>query len=459
MRRLIVTILAWLVCSFAFTQTSDDKFQRTLSDVLNDLEVKYQVKFRFSDSSIQADSMILDYANWRFRPDFDQTIQNVLAPFDLVCIPDGKNKYKIQGYRYHRRSVAEAKDFLDYLSSLYDNKTEWEKRRNEIIPCLRKAIRLDSIPEKPNSKVILVNKRNYDGYQVENFSIEILPGVYTMGSIYRPAKVKGKIPVVLCPIGHFGNGRYHEQIQYRCAGLAKMGAMVATYDLFAWQESELQFDSKKHRSSYANTIQALNSFRILDYLLSFKYADTNRVGITGASGGGSHTMLMAAIDPRIDVSVPTAMMSAIHYGGCPCESGNPIHFCGGGTNNVEIAALFAPKPLLIISDGGDWTSNVPKLEFPLLQKVYGFYGNDAIVKNAHFANEGHDYGKNKREAMYRFMIEHLELDQSKLFDKNDELNESTITIEDQNSLKVFGDNGERFPENAVDFETLKSYFE
>lgn len=458
MRRIIVTLIACFAFFIAMAQNSDDQFQRTLSEIIHDLEVQYQVKFRFSDSTLQPDSMILKYANWRYRPDFDQTMQNVLAPFDLICLPDGDNKYKIEGFRYHRRSVDEAKEFLDHLASLYNNKTEWEERREEMIPCLRKAIRLDSIPEKPDSKVILINKRSHDGYQVENFSIEVLPGVYTMGSIYRPAKIKGKIPVILCPIGHFGNGRYNEQIQYRCAGLAKMGAIVATYDLFAWQESRLQFDSQKHRSSYANTMQALNSFRILDYLLSFKYADTNRVGITGASGGGSHTMLMAAIDSRIDVSVPTAMLSAIHYGGCPCESGNPIHFCGGGTNNVEIAALVAPKPMLVISDGGDWTSNVPELEFPLLEKIYKFYGEDALLKNAHFANEGHDYGRNKREAMYRFMAKHLQLDKSSLFDEKDQLNESTITIESQNELKVFGDNGEYFPKNAVEFETLKTYF-
>ena len=111
-----------------------------------------------------------------------------------------------------------------------------------------------------------------------------------------------------------------------------MGAMSISYDLFGWGESGLQFDMRYHRKALANTIQALNSIRLLDYLLSFDYADPDRVGITGGSGGGSHTMLISAIDDRIDVSVPVVMMSSIHYGGCPCESGNPIHLCGGGTS-------------------------------------------------------------------------------------------------------------------------------
>ena len=122
--------------------------------------------------------------------------------------------------------------------------------------------------------------------------------------------------------------------------------MVVNYDLFGWGESALQVGYESHRTSMANTIQALNSIRLLDYLLSFDYADEDRVGITGASGGGSHSILMSAIDDRIDVSVPVVTMSAIHYGGCPCESGNPIHLCGDGTNNVELAGLFAPKKKL-----------------------------------------------------------------------------------------------------------------
>lgn len=59
-------------------------------------------------------------------------------------------------------------------------------------------------------------------------------------------------------------------------------------------------------------------------------------------------------------------------GGCPCESGKPIQLAGGGTCNAELAAMFAPRPMLVVSDGGDWTASVPTLEYPYLQRVYGF---------------------------------------------------------------------------------------
>ena len=96
------------------------------------------------------------------------------------------------------------------------------------------------------------------------------------------------------------------------------------------------------------TIQVLNSTRILDYLISLPEANAELVAITGASGGGSHTMLMTALDDRIKVSVPVVMLSCYFYGGCPCESGLPIHLCGKGTNNAEIAAMAAPRPQMVV---------------------------------------------------------------------------------------------------------------
>ncbi|WP_423128289.1 hypothetical protein [Gaoshiqia sp. Z1-71] len=460
-KRSILLLLAGMAVFQLHAQTlnSDNRFQRPLKDVLKDIETRYQVKLRISEKDVEG--KVLDYADWRFRPGLEETLKNVLAPFDLVHLPDGApGKFKIEGYRYHLRTIPEARETLDQLAGLYPDKASWESRRDALKACLPEAVRLSPLPQSPGTKPILTPKRKMDGYTVQNIALEVLPGVYVCGSVYQPSKIRGKIPVVLCPNGHFGDGRYNKDIQARCAGLARMGAVAVSYDLFAWGESVLQFEPEAHRKSMANTMQALNSIRLLDYLLSLDYADPNRVGITGGSGGGSHSMLMSALDDRIDISVPVVMMSAIHYGGCPCESGNPIHLCEGGTNNVELAGLFAPKPQLIISDGGDWTANVSELEFPYLKRIYDFYGPNAVVENVHLPGEGHDYGPSKRAAMYRFMVQHLGLDSSKVFSPDGGLDESAIAIEPADQLKVFGANGERLPANALKgFDQLEEVFQ
>jgi hypothetical protein len=228
-----------------------------------------------------------------------------------------------------------------------------------------------------------------------------------------------------------------------------MGAIAFCYDLFAWGESRLQFKEEDHRRSIANTIHNLNGIRILDYLTSLKGVDTTRIAITGGSGGGSQTMQLTAIDNRIKVSIPVVMVSSYFFGGCPCESGMPFQLCGGGTNNAEIAAMAAPRPMLIVSDGKDWTSAVPELEYPFIQRIYNFYGKPNLVKNAHFPDEGHDYGLSKRLALYEFIAEYLKLDITRIKNKEGKIDESTCTIEEFPAMYVFGKNGENLPANAI----------
>ena len=239
-----------------------------------------------------------------------------------------------------------------------------------------------------------------------------------------------------------------------------MGAMAFSYDLFAWGESLLQFKSQDHRRALAQTIQFLNSERILDWMLSFKHADPSRVAITGGSGGGSQTMLVTALDSRITLSVPVVMLSSYHSGGCPCESGMGVHLCGGGTNNVEIAAMAAPRPQLVVSDGKDWTQQVPEVEFPFVQRIYGFYGKADAVENVHLASEGHDYGINKRIALYDFLAKHFKLDLRKVKDRSGKIDESKVTIEKYPAMYVFGEKGEKLPANAIkSFNELEKMFE
>jgi len=461
MQRFPILVLLFLMCLSGLSaqgQNSDNKYQRPLKDVLLDIQDQFKVRLKIPEELIK--DKVLNYADWRRKPwSLEQSLANVLAPFDLKFVKEFEGVYKIKEFEYPRGVEKDGEEFLNYLTGLYKDLPTWEARKQQLKTCMIDAIGLNPMPKSPGTKPIITNKRIYDGYSVENVALEILPGVYTTGSVYKSLKGK-KCPVIINPNGHFGDGRYRADQQYRCAMQARMGAISVSYDLFAWDESQLQFDSKWHRKSVAHTIQTLNAIRWIDYLTSLKNADPEKVAITGGSGGGSQTMLVTAIEDRIKVSIPVVMTSSYFSGGCPCESGMPIHLCCGGTNNAEIAAMCAPRPMLIISDGKDWTSAVPRLEFPFIQRTYGFYNKEALVENSHFGNEGHDYGLSKRLASYPFLAKYLGLNAKAAQNEKGDFDESKVTIEKYEELHVFGLKGEGFPSNAVrDLETLNKVLE
>ena len=173
-------------------------------------------------------------------------------------------------------------------------------------------------------------------------------------------------------------------------------------------------------------------------MLEQEGVDPARVGVSGESGGGTQAFMLTALDPRIAVSVPVVMVSSYFFGGCACESGLPTHRSADHfVSNAMVAALAAPRPMLVISDGNDWTQHVPEIEFPFLKKIYGYYDASTNVANVHLPNEGHDYGPSKREAMYRFIAEPLGLNLAAVLTSDGKIDESTATIEKAPALHVF----------------------
>ena len=331
------------------------------------------------------------------------------------------------------------------FASEWNDRVSWEERAQMIRTGIIDGMQLERMPVVEGAfNPVIHSRREMDGYVVQNIAIESFPGFWITGNLYTPISPEEKNPAVLCPHGHAADKRLTADVQIRSAALARMGAIVFAYDMVGYGESH----QVEHKIPIALVLQTYNSRRVLDYLLSRPDVDPSRIGMTGGSGGGTQTFILTAIDQRISVSVPAVQVSAHFFGGCVCESGMPIHNSGHHqTNNVEIAALCAPRPLLLISNGGDWTSNTPRIEYPYIQKVYALYHAEHRVENVHLPAEKHDYGPSKRAAAYNFLGHHLNLNRGALPYDNG-YQEDFVKVLDPEKLKVF-DSKHLLPPDAL----------
>jgi len=360
-----------------------------------------------------------------------------------------------QGYFY---TLEQGTAELKKLDSMYSTKAEWETRKTMLRAAIFKGMNLSPMPAKTPLNTVFGPKRVHDGYTVQNVYFESIPGFYMCGNLYRPANDSVRHPAILCPHGHFDGdtlgawGRLRPDQQKRCATFARMGAVVFSYSMFGWAgESAKQLDptaiiekpnrdsiSKHHGIPLALTMQTWNSIRALDFLETLPDVDMSKVAVTGASGGGTQTFLLAALDDRVSVSIPVVMVSCNFFGGCNCESGLPIHQSEDHfTDNAEIAAMAAPNPLLMVSDGDDWTKNEPTLELPFIKRIYGFYNASDNAANEHFPDGVHDYGYAKRIPVYKFLAKHLGMDLKAVSDPDGTINESKSDLEPAVSLLSF----------------------
>lgn len=332
--------------------------------------------------------------------------------------------------------VEQVRTMLCELANRYNTSVaRWEARAEEVRRGILQGAGLDPLPIRTPLNPLIHSRKIKNGYTIENVALEISPGYWLAGNLYRPLGRTGKVPAIAHPIGHFKKKgwktRTQPEMQLRAGHLAQMGAVVFAYDMVGWGETR----QVPHSSRRALALQLWNSIRVVDFLESLPDVDASRIAITGASSGGTQAILNAAVDPRIAVSAPVVKVTATTAGGCTCETGMPVRRLSG-SNNAEIAALVAPKPLLIVTDGEDSTKHFPQLEDPYVRGIYRLYGAEHRFRNVHLADEGHDFGINKRIAVYDFFAEHLGLDRVPLREAGGSRREN-VTVEKSDSLLVW----------------------
>jgi dienelactone hydrolase len=284
---------------------------------------------------------------------------------------------------------------------------DWEKRKAELRRQILSAAGLYPMPERSALHAEVFGRLQREDYSIEKVLLETLPGYYLGGNLYRPLNRSGKLPGILNAHGHWTYGRLEnrESFSGQALGinLAKQGYVVFAYDMVGYNDT-LQTPhifgtpAEKLWSFGPLQLQLWNSIRATDFLACLPDVDAARLAITGASGGGSQAFLLAAVDDRLGFVAPVNMVSAMMQGGDFCENAPGLRV---GTNNVEIAAMFAPKPMLLVSATGDWTKNVPREEFPAIQRIYALYGKPENVEVIQI-DAPHNFNQLSREGVYRF---------------------------------------------------------
>ncbi len=335
---------------------------------------------------------------------------------------------------HHVIDEALAAEELARCRATWTDAASWNTRATTIRRHLLDTLGLDLDATRVPVGVTVTGEHAFDDYRVLNLQVETAPGLFIAANLYEPVGRKGPFPAVLCPHGHFRGldddpeGRFQHDYQRLCANLARMGAVALTWDMVGWGETT----QLPHGVPETTILQTWNSIRMVDWLLSREDIDAARIGMTGSSGGGTQTFLATAVDDRISVSAPVVMVSAHWFGGCACESGLPVHQGKNlHTNNVEFAALAAPRPQLLVSCGGDWTRNTPTVEYPYLHDVYEVLGAGAHCRFVHLPEEQHDYGPGKQAAVHAFMASQLALDTSV------EVQDTGITLLTRDQLRAF----------------------
>jgi len=301
----------------------------------------------------------------------------------------------------------------------YRTRDQWEARRQELRKQILSAAGLLPMPLRTPLHPKIVRHLEFKDYAVDVVLLETMPGYFLGGNLYRPVGKKQPAPAVLIPHGHWPRGRLEDQPSYSVPALginlARQGYVAFAYDMVGFNDTR---QTPHNFGGWSETLWAFspmglqlwNSIRSLDYLISRPDVDSRRIAVTGASGGGTQTFLLAAVDDRISYAAPVNMVSAYMQGGDPCEEAPNLRV---GTSNVEIAALIAPRPMLLVSSTRDWTRHTPMEEFPALQRIYALCGALRNVQNAHIDAE-HNYNRQSREAVYAFLARYMQPDETEL---------------------------------------------
>lgn len=289
--------------------------------------------------------------------------------------------------------------------------------------------RLEKTPLNPKT----VGTIDRAHYRIERVIFESQPQVYVTSNLYLPKSGSPPYPGIISPLGHADNGKAYRSYQYGFQTLARKGYMVLAFDPFG-QGERCQYLDGKGRSRLGPTgehteagrpllllgasfaqYRAWDGVRALDYLLTRPEVDPHRVGCTGHSGGGTMTMYLAALEPRIQVAVEVEGNSENVAGPAYDPPGaiadaeqNLVGGLAVGLDRADLLLAFAPKPLLMCYTPQDAGSTYSPAMVEATEEIFGelqrAYGTLGVREKVGLSASPlfHDYDFFHRKAAYEW---------------------------------------------------------
>ncbi len=359
-----------------------------------------------------------------------KTFPTLLLVFSIQCAPQTSWQDQALSLRpANSDSLADA--VLDNLESRAADSLERithastpeeaSELRADLQSRLWESLGLGQFPWPPDRKARTVGVNQGEGYRIEKLVYQTLPDTLVPAHLYLPARVARPAPSIIFYPGHWlPDSKARPNFQAFCINMARLGFVVLSFDPFGQGERGISW--RDHRRTSALLVGvSQQGFAVyetrcaIEYLLSRKEVDSRRIGITGASGGGYNSWMVAALDDRISVAVPVVGTSDFLEQVRVCrpldwyKANEHCHFVPNlirYANNHELLAAVAPKPLLIIAASEDQSFPVGGVRnvFAYGKSLYRAFGKETGIGFFEDSSTGHGYQKKKREAAYGWFL-------------------------------------------------------
>jgi len=341
---------------------------------------------------------------------------------------------------------------------------EWLKKSDELRQEILDCVVYRGVPKEwyNNDPQIVWGDTIETGrnYAIRKLRYEALPGLWIPALLYEPIKISDKIPAVLNVNGHVGPpGKTQDYEQIRCINLAKRGVLALHPEWLVFGELSCE-DYKHNRQAYLDLcgVCGLSVFflaikRGIDVLVMHPNTDTQKIAMTGLSGGGWQTIILSSLDTRISASAPNAGYIGLDYRADFIEDTGDVEQNPNDLLTIadysHLTAMLAPRPTLLLYNEKDdccfQTHRAkPSVYEPIIPFFELFGKADDFTFHSNKVPGTHNYDKDNREQFYKFINKHFLADSNTVDEE----------IPSDDEVLIYDDLIVGIPEDNANFYTL-----